>query len=224
MTKPQSNQKSLVIVGIILSIVVVIGISWAITHNNKKETKRKDDERTSSENKSTSISKSISEATSPINFLAKTKGLTFTGSNTQILTAALVFPTASLSFDSQDGFKLVADGLNLSLLGDPALEIQGSYPIVKATIAGSTSVANDNKTIDMKVKELSLSFSLNGNNLDAATSQKILSGVTAAGLILPTVNSQNTITVNVTTQSIDKDVVIKSSKESLYFISFTGKN
>ncbi|NJK71053.1 MAG: hypothetical protein HC932_02225 [Thermales bacterium] len=197
------------------------------TSNAKKKIK-KDDYKRSNKNTTSEISKekkvddTLSQTSTPQdNPLAALVG-TYNGSSS-LLTQSLVFPTSELNISNNGVITLIGSGLNLSILGNPALAVNGIYPDVELTVMG-TVAPESATTLVLSVTDIQPVFNVDAAGtktpVDAATSQLILEGLTQAGITIPTVSATTPAVLQTEFTMDPTGLTIQTVETSQIFASF----
>ncbi len=225
------NKMAIYLAGLILLIIIVAGGFWYSADQSKKtEDKKKQDEKVAMENKKKqedevtkkAESVEVNSSSSTIEIATNLTGKNYRATRISLLTSALVFPTGELSFKESGAFSLNVQGLNLAILGNESLKVDGVYPTASGIASGAGLPNKDGKTFDLTVSSLQVQFLVNGNVLDAAKTASINTALTSAGLVIPVVSTQAPILVNVTIVPNSRSLSVKSTPTSTYLISFEG--
>ena len=143
MTQSEPNQPRNIYIGVAIVIALILigsGVYWYSTLNKSNSN--------SANSSDTSSSVSVSKQ-API--VGK-----YTGAGS-VLSAALNFPQTMIEFKSDKTFILNGDGLSLSLLADPTLQVNGVYPTAKLVASGTYKTV-DPKNMDISVSAITLTF------------------------------------------------------------------
>jgi hypothetical protein len=233
-TSPNSNMKKQMIMyisGFVVVAIIVIGGIWYVADMNKKaDDKKKEDEKISMENKKKQDDENAKKAEADKAALAQKQidlattlaGKSFTASKVTLLTPALVFPTGQLSFATAGSFNLDVKGLDLAILGNPALKVGAVYPTVSGKASGLAVPGKDGSSYDLNVSSLQLQFLVGTQVLDAATSAALVQGLAQAGLVIPPASVQAPIVVNTTVLPTATGLNVKSTTSSTYLVIFEG--
>jgi hypothetical protein len=205
------------LIGIIVSICIIILVIFLgiRVFNTKDDTSNKSTTNSSEKQTKTIEAKDIGKDNQGYG--------TYTG-QAQVLTAAFLFPDSTFTYNSNNTFSMKASGLSLSLLGNPALQVQGQYPIVEVEISG-TMAAKDDGSVEIKAESIKPAFKavLAGQttNIDETESKRLLVALTNLGVIIPTPTKENPTKVDAvidTKSALD----IKSVPTSPVFVAFKG--
>ena len=109
----------------------------------------------------------------------------------EIFSPELVFANSQW-LQEDERFELKASGFNLSLLGNPDLRVENTYPMFDVRIAGDLSAEDDE--VRLEVQELTPVFRVRREGeflpVDAATQDNLLSQLNASGILIPEVTPE----------------------------------
>jgi predicted small lipoprotein YifL len=162
------------------------------------------------------------EATNPLAAVVGTKQGTAT-----LLLNSLVFPTATMVTNPDQSFTLEAEGLDLALLGNTALQVQGVYPKVMVKTGGKVVVSANGA--ELVLNNLTPGFYVTDaagvkTPLDATVQASLAQGLAAAGIAIPTIDSTKPVTVPVTIDVATTGMfTVKSTSTSPILAQFVSK-
>lgn len=225
------NQMLMYISGFVVIVLLIVGGIWYVADMNQKaDDKKKEDDRISLENKKKqddenakkAEAEKVALAQKQIDLATTLAGKTFTASKVTLLTPALIFPSGQLSFATAGSFTLDVKGLDLAILGNPALKVGAVYPTVSGKASGLAVPGKDGASYDLNVSSLQLQFLVGTQVLDATTSAALVQGLAQAGLVIPPASVQAPIVVNATVLPTATGLNVKSTTSSTYLFMFEG--
>ena len=231
------------IAGAVLGAILVLGLVGWYMKNTNDETKKKDeatlqrskkddDEKMKRDDMMKKMDKNEMNKESgkemqmnkdePRNLLANLSG-TYTG-QAALLTQSLGFPKSTFTLNKTD-MSLDAEGLDLALLQRPEFQVGGVYPKVKLAAKGKVNPKTD-AAVDLTVTSLTPVFVVMVNGVetavDSASSQVILTGLSKAGIVIPTISEAAPATISATITATATGISIKSTSTSPLFAMFEG--
>ena len=109
----------------------------------------------------------------------------------EIFSPELVFANGAWQA-GEDSFELEASGFNLSLLGNPDLRVENTYPMFDLRLAGSLS--RENEELRLEVEQITPVFRVRRSGeflpVDAATQDELLRELSASGVLIPEVSPE----------------------------------
>lgn len=141
-----------------------------------------------------------------------------------LLTSLTAFPDTTIGLKS-GALTIDAKGLNLGLLQNEALKVNGVYPDVMVTanaqITSLTGYGTDT-LLGVKITKLDVTFSVGGTALPAEASVAILQGLQTAGLTLPTVNATAPLDTQLIFNVDSQKIKLSSKPNQSVVIQFDG--
>ncbi len=219
------NNKSRLI-PLIAVLVLVLGLfAYFTMGNNAKNSDSKSNSTTNSNSSNQSSQSQLSTVSSNQSSQAEKLDITkavgsYSGTGT-ILTSSLVFPKTTFTLTADSKFVLDAKGLDLALLNDEALKVQGQFPVAGVKVNG-TALPKADGTVDMRATAVSPMFTVGGQVLPESATPQILEGLKKYGIILPVVSETQPLIVATEVEKQDTKLVINNLPDSNFVVKFSG--
>jgi len=143
-----------------------------------------------------------------------------------LISGAFQFPDSSFTLTSNDTFEFDARGLDLTITQNPALAINGSYPIANIRAEGRTQLPGDG-SVSLLVQQLGVEFLVAGQTLDPATTQSLIQALqTTFNFTLPEATQANPYTIDMViaaTQTGQIDISNQPGSTDQIYVSFSGE-
>lgn len=208
---------------VVIAIIAIVAISWFLISKQQKNDSTSKNMESSQQKESTMPNPNQANQVQKPPTSASLVG-SYTGSST-LVSGFLTFPKTSLVITPNMDVNVIGSGLDLSILGNTDLQVNGAYPIVQIAVQGKLIQDTDTKN-KINVTSIVPSFLIkNGaaeTMLTAAESAKLLENVKALGIVIPEASVQKPLIVNLTAVLNDNSLNLTNDAASSTLVKFVG--
>lgn len=217
MSQPLTPNRSILPI-IIAAVVLIVIIGAAVlftAQSNKSDSKN---------SSSSSSSLAVTNSLAPIAALSLSNLQGQYSGSASILTGFLRFPKSEITLKEDGNTILKASGLDLTIINDPKLQVDGAYPIADVQVTGLSKVSSavDSK-LAIEVKTIDISLLAKGIKIDATRQAEILAVLATKGIVVPTLSSTPTVAEVKVQLDSKSGIIITSQIDSPILINFSGK-
>jgi hypothetical protein len=145
----------------------------------------------------------------------------YKGTKSSLYKPDLQFSKSLFTISNDTNFSFSGEGLDLSLLGNPLLRIEGQYPSVNMTITGSI-LMNTDKIAQLTITKVQTEFRISNQPLDTSNTQRLINIFQTSGITLPNPSKAVPLYRQGTFIPAENKLSLESTPESTFKFKFVG--